>query len=112
MKYRKRENEFKTIIKFLREQNRMSQSQLGAVLGYGYTAVSNYESGRNEPSIGDLIKLADYFQVSVDFLIGHKYDEKMANNLADYMLMMKIRTIRDSIIEVADKMNDMLKTGN
>lgn len=40
------------------------------MLHYGYTAIANYESGRNEPSIRDLIRLADYFQVSVDYLIG------------------------------------------
>lgn len=44
-------------------------------MGYGYTAVANYESGRNEPSIDDLIKIADFFQVSMDVLVGREYIE-------------------------------------
>ena len=39
------------------------------ILGYGYTAISNYESGRNEPSINDLKKIADFFNVSLDYLL-------------------------------------------
>lgn len=41
------------------------------MLGYKYTAISNYESGRNKPSIDNLIKLADFFEVSIDELVGH-----------------------------------------
>ena len=51
---------------------KVSQSVVAQQLGYGYTAVANYESGRNEPSIDDLIKIADYFGVSMDLLVGRE----------------------------------------
>ena len=59
---------FKDVLKSLRKSRKITQSELGNMLGYGYTAISNYESGRNEPSINDLIRLADYFNVSLDYL--------------------------------------------
>lgn len=66
--------EFKDRLKYLRRNyikdgKRLTQEKLGQVLGYKYTSVSNYESGRNEPCIRDLIKLAEFFNVSLDYLV-------------------------------------------
>ena len=66
--------EFRERLKFLRENyyvngKKLTQTQLDNILGYGYTAISNYESGRNEPSISDLKKIADFFNVSLDYLL-------------------------------------------
>ena len=66
--------EFRERLKFLRENyyvngKKLTQTQLANILGYGYTAISNYESGRNEPSINDLKKIADFFNVSLDYLL-------------------------------------------
>lgn len=54
----------------LRLNKNLNQGHVAKALGYGYSAISNYESGRNEPSIKDLILLAKFFNVSVDYLIG------------------------------------------
>jgi len=43
---------------------------LAKELTYGATAISNYESGHNQPSISDLKKIASIFNVSLDFLLG------------------------------------------
>ena len=48
----------------------MTQKALAKELHYSHTAIANYESGRNQPSFDDLLKLADYFDVSTDFLLG------------------------------------------
>ena len=66
--------EFRERLKFLRENyyingKKLTQTQLANILGYGYTAISNYESGRNEPSISDLNKIAGFFNVSLDYLL-------------------------------------------
>lgn len=55
----------------LRKEKKITQTVLGKYLCYGYTAISNYESGRNQPSIEDLKKIAYFFNVSVDYLIGN-----------------------------------------
>ena len=55
----------------LRKENNLTQAKLSSMLNYGYTAIANYESGRNEPSLKDVRKLANIFNVSVDYLIGN-----------------------------------------
>ena len=77
--------EFKDRLKMLRKERRLTQVKLGEMLNYGYTAIANYESGRNQPSIPDLKKIASIFNVSMDYLLGvndirHPYviDDKSA----------------------------------
>lgn len=62
---------FKERLKYLRTVKGVTQKEVANTLNYGYSAVSNYEGGRCEPSISDLIKLANYFGVSVDYLVGN-----------------------------------------
>lgn len=57
-------------LKQLRLKNNCTAKQLAKYLNFGGTAISNYESGRNEPSIDTLIKIADYFDVTIDYLVG------------------------------------------
>ena len=61
--------EFKDRLKALRKENNLTQAKLGELLNYGYTAIANYESGRNQPSIPDLKKIAAIFNVSMDYLL-------------------------------------------
>lgn len=62
--------EFKDRLKMLRKEKKLTQVKLGEMLNYGYTAIANYESGRNQPSIPDLKKIASIFDVSLDYLLG------------------------------------------
>lgn len=57
-------------IKDLREDRDMRQSDLAAATGIDQRTISNYETGKTSPDAYALIKLADYFGVSVDYLIG------------------------------------------
>lgn len=61
---------FSDRLKQLRKEKGYTQSVVASALNYGYTAISNYESGKNQPSIEDLIRLSELFQVTVDYLIG------------------------------------------
>ena len=58
-------------LKELRKEKNLTQQSVGEYLGYGYTAIANYESGRNRPSYEDLIKLCVLFNVSAEYLIGY-----------------------------------------
>ena len=62
--------EFKDRLKALRKEKKLTQVKLGEMLNYGYTAIANYESGRNQPSIPDVKKIASIFNVSMDYLLG------------------------------------------
>ncbi len=61
---------FSKRLKMLRQKHRLTQSDLAEILELKPTAISNYESERNEPSFGKLIALAQYFDVSCDYLLG------------------------------------------
>ena len=60
---------FRERLRALRKEEKLTQSRLAQILNYGSTAISNYESGRNEPSISDLKKIACFFNVSMDYLL-------------------------------------------
>ena len=47
-----------------------THQELATYLGVGRTTVSHYVAGRNEPDIATLCKMADYFHVTVDYLVG------------------------------------------
>lgn len=61
---------FPEILKELREKKGFTQKQLSEALYLSKTAVSQYENGTHTPSIETLIKLADIFDVSIDYLLG------------------------------------------
>ncbi len=61
---------FNDRLKQLRQKNKLTQSELAETLNLKPTAISNYESRRNEPSFDKLIALAKYFDVSCDYLLG------------------------------------------
>lgn len=56
----------------LRENRQLSMAQLAIVIGVSDAAISNWENGVNEPKASYLIKLADYFGVTADELLGRE----------------------------------------
>lgn len=54
----------------LRKEKGVSQAKLAKDLGVSYSVVCYWETNRSEPTAPNLIKIADYFGVSVDFLLG------------------------------------------
>ena len=50
----------------------LNQSKLANRIGVNQSTVCNWLNGKKEPSIESLWKLADFFDVSVDYLIGRK----------------------------------------
>ena len=57
-------------MKTLREDNDLTQLELGRVLNKSQQGYSHIESGRAELKIEDLIKLCDFYKVSADYFIG------------------------------------------
>ncbi|MDF2590411.1 MAG: helix-turn-helix transcriptional regulator [Anaerocolumna sp.] len=55
----------------IRKEKKISQAKLGNALGITQQMISSYEKDISSPNIDSLIKLADYFQVSIDSLVGH-----------------------------------------
>ena len=63
-------SDFAKNLREFRKRKGYSQKKLAKALNYGYTAIANYESGRNEPSLDTLMLLANTLDVSVDELLG------------------------------------------
>ena len=57
-------------LKELRESKGLTQKQVADVIGYSVLSYARYEKVEREPDIATLKKLADYFDVSVDYIIG------------------------------------------
>ena len=57
-------------LKELRTASRKTQEELGKYLKVGRNTISRYESGEREPDLKTAQKIADYFGVSTDYLLG------------------------------------------
>ena len=69
---------FARILKDLREDRDITRKDLATALNISVSTLGMYEQGRREPNIDMLIKMADYFDVSIDFLVGRSF--KNENN--------------------------------
>ena len=65
------------IIRNLREDNDLTQTQVAKILGVSQRVYSNYERGEVEISLDSLMKLADYYNVSMDYIFGRTKKEKI-----------------------------------
>ena len=62
--------EFRQRLQHLREKKRISRKVLSELCGLNSDAVRRYERGEVEPTLNSLVAIAEYFEVSVDYLIG------------------------------------------
>ena len=67
-------------LKELLEQHDMTQKQLALELDITPAALGNYIRNIREPDYSTLIRIADYFQVSIDFLLSHKYNSPITHD--------------------------------
>lgn len=64
-------------IRDLREDKDLSQVKIAAHLGMSQTGYSKYETGENDLPTSVLIKLADYYDVSIDYMLGRTDNPKI-----------------------------------
>lgn len=57
-------------IRGLREDNDLTQEEMGKIVKATQKQISNWETGRNEPPYDILIKYTNYFKVSADYILG------------------------------------------
>lgn len=63
-------------IRDLREDHDLTQTQIAQILGMSQTGYSKYETGKNDIPTAILIQLAEYYQTSVDYLLGRTNNKK------------------------------------
>ena len=64
-------------IRELRKARRITQLKMALDLDMSQNTISRYESGEREPGTAELIRIADYFRVSIDYLVGRTDDPVM-----------------------------------
>lgn len=64
-------------LKELRKAKRISQLKLATDLNTNQNTISRYETGEREPGITELIRIADYFNVSLDYLLERTDDPRI-----------------------------------
>jgi len=68
-------------LKELREEKKLTRDELAGRLNVSYSAVSKYETNVRFPDKGTLIRLSDFFDVSVDYLLGRSNIRETAEKL-------------------------------
>lgn len=63
-------DDFPRILTLLRKERGMSQKHVAGQLGVAQALLSHYEKGKREPGLGFLVRAADFFDVSTDYLLG------------------------------------------
>ena len=77
------EKQFQNIFKELRTAKKMSQENMAKELNVSQSLINNWEAGRSTPAPEMLIYIADYFDVSIDYLVGRTNDRRWYNNKQD-----------------------------
>ncbi len=65
-------NTFGKTLRYLRNEKGITEEELGQILGYSNQTISFWEIGRREPDLDTIVKIAKFFDVTSDFLLGLK----------------------------------------
>lgn len=64
-------------LKELRKGRNITQLKMAMDLNMSQNTISRYENGEREPGLEELVRIADYFDVSIDYLLGRTENPKM-----------------------------------
>lgn len=84
---------FSEAIYSLRRKSGLTQAELAQAVGMSKSAISMYECGKREPEFDILEAFADYFHVSVNYLLGREESEPLVND--DPELTSYLEELRD-----------------
>ena len=89
---------FSDNLRLLSTKHRLSQKEIGDIVGISSQAVSKWENSITEPDNESLLKLSKYFNVSTDYLLGNSDEEnqniKYDNDL-EKVLFSKAKELSD-----------------
>lgn len=61
----------------IRRKKKLNQQRVAFDLNITREALSHYENGKRDPSLSMLVRMSEYFNVSIDYLItGHEFEKK------------------------------------
>lgn len=90
-------------LKELRESRKITQTQLAKDLQVSNTTISNWESQTRQPDFDTLVRIADYFDVSVDFLLGRNFKNRLYNQDSYIFRKEQIFPIFHKVLKIDDQ---------
>ncbi len=107
---------FGNVLKELRNEKHLTGEELGKKLNVTKVAISNWENGNRTPDTDMLKKIANYFEVSLDYLLG-RTDERNLNKekpkLSESITTISAHRINGDIDnlpdEAVEKINDYIE---
>jgi transcriptional regulator with XRE-family HTH domain len=88
-------------LRLLRESYRMSQQKLAEQFDLAQSQIQSYETGAYEPDIATLGKLADYFNTSIDYLVGRTEIRRKIEPAEEYLLNGEEKALVDTFRGIA-----------
>lgn len=73
-------------LKTLRLNHKLSQQKLADILHISQQSIYKYENDITSPDIETLTRMADYFNTSIDYLVGHTDVDHKIENVSEWML--------------------------
>lgn len=97
-------------LKLLREEAGLSQKALAEMVGVSQQSINKYENHNIEPDIGTLIRIADCFDTSVDYLVGHTTLRNKIELVTQYALNAEESKHMDRFRKLTKKQKDCIAT--
>ncbi len=99
---------FSEIAKSLRKSANLTQTELAEKLKVSKSCISMIEIGKNEPTANTLVRYADFFDCTTDFLLGRADDYHILPATA--LSLETVSTDEQSLIKTYRKLNSTQKT--
>ena len=97
------ENHVADQIRFYRRQEGLTQEQLAEAMGVSVAAVSKWEQGQSLPEIPMLMELADFFDLSVDALLGYRLRSNDRKSISERLKVLRREDRYDEGLAEAEK---------
>ena len=94
-------------IRYLRIRNNLTSKELSKLLNISESSVSLMENSKRKPSLEVVVKIADYFKVTTDFLLG----VSIPSNIEAYESKTDVYNILENIIALLNNQNYILFDG-
>lgn len=96
----------------LREEKGVNQKQLADYLHLTQVQISKYELGKNEPDLQTTKKIAAYFNVTIDYLLGTSEDNIILITKDDLNSLKQASKTISNIVEKLNKTDNGFNVGN
>ena len=97
-------------IKLLRKEAGVSQKELGENIGASQQSINKYENYNIEPDIETLIRIANFFNTSVDFIVGNTDIRHKIEAVSPYELNEEESQLVDGYRKLTPKQKDCIAT--